>query len=185
LHFAPDTEASLFFAVELTDTDPGATRGGDDELETVEQLAALLAQYPFTGRIDHTESELSDVRATRDLFRRAWVMPRDQMAAEVNRWLADAQAMPYLMRHDGIDWHLHATDGDAPLGERMRVEAAMALIDVIRMDELGRLRVCEADDCTGLVLDLSRNGSKRYCNVRCANRMNMIAFRERQATSAG
>jgi predicted RNA-binding Zn ribbon-like protein len=183
LHFAPDTEVSLEFAVELTDTDPGATRSGDDELTTVGQLAALLAQYPFSGRIDHSEAELRDVRATRDLVRKVWVMPRDEAAVELNRWLADAHAMPYLMRHDGIDWHLHATSGDAPLGERMRVEAAMALFDVIRMDEMWRLRICEADDCTGLVLDLSRNGSKRFCSVRCGNRMNMIAFRERQAAA--
>ncbi|CAN5335509.1 CGNR zinc finger domain-containing protein [soil metagenome] len=181
MHFAPDTEESLFFAVELTDTDPGASRSGEDELATVDELAALLAKYPFSGVIEHSERELHDVRTTRDLLRRAWVMPRDELAAEVNRWLADAKAMPYLMRHDGIDWHLHATDLEAPLAERLRVESAMALIDVIRMDELGRLRVCEADDCTGLVLDLSRNGSKRYCNVRCANRMNMVAFRERQS----
>jgi predicted RNA-binding Zn ribbon-like protein len=181
LHFAPDTEVSLEFAVELTDTDAGATRSGVDELQTVGELADLLAKYPFTGRIDHTEAELRDVRSTRDLIRHVWVMPRDEAATELNRWLAEARAMPYLMRHDDIDWHLHATSPDAPLGERMRVEAALALIDVIRMDEMWRLRVCEADDCTGLVLDLSRNGSKRFCSVRCGNRMNMIAFRARNS----
>ncbi len=63
----------------------------------------------------------------------------------------------------------------------MRVEAALALTDVIRMNEMGRLRECEAEDCIGLVLDLSRNGSKRFCSVRCGNRVNMIAFRERQS----
>jgi predicted RNA-binding Zn ribbon-like protein len=30
-------------------------------------------------------------------------------------------------------------------------------------------------------VDLSRNGSKRFCSVRCGNRMNMVAFRERRA----
>ena len=74
-----------------------------------------------------------------------------------------------------------ATAAEAPLAERIRVEASLALADVIRMNEMGRLRVCEADDCTGLVLDLSRNGSKRFCSVRCGNRMNMIAFRQRKA----
>ena len=59
----------------------------------------------------------------------------------------------------------------------------MALVDVIRSDETGRLRVCEADDCEGLLLDLSRNGSKRFCSVRCGNRMNMVAFRRRAETA--
>ena len=181
MHFAPDTEDSLNFAVDMANTDPGASRSGTDELATVEALADLLAQYPFTGRIDHDETELRDVRATRDLVRRVWTMPRDEAVVEVNRWLADADARPYLDRHGDLDWHIHATSPDAPLGERLRVEAAMALTDVIRMDEMWRLRVCEADDCTGLVLDLSRNGSKRFCSVRCGNRMNMIAFRERQS----
>ena len=98
--------------------------------------------------------------------------------------LADANARPYLARHDGLDWHLHATAPDAPLAERIRVEIALALVDVIRSGEQCRLRVCEADDCEGLFVDLSRNGSKRFCSVRCGNRMNMIAFRERQAEAS-
>jgi len=181
LHFAPDTEDALEFMVALGNSDPGASASGSDELETVADLAALLAPIPFTGRIDGDEAELSDVRQTRDLMRRVWILDRDGAVPEVNRMLREANALPQLERHDGSDWHLHATVPEAPLGERMRVEAAMALIDVIRSDEMGRLRLCEADDCTGLVLDLSRNGSKRFCSVRCGNRMNMIAFRERQA----
>ncbi|TFD11509.1 CGNR zinc finger domain-containing protein [Cryobacterium sp. TMT1-2-2] len=165
----------------LGDTDPGASRSGRDELETVADLAALLAPIPFTGRIDGNDAELLDVRQTRALLRRVWTLDRDDAVTEVNRILREARALPQLARHDVSDWHLHATVPEAPLGERMRVEAALALIDVIRSDEMRRLRICEADDCTGLVLDLSRNGSKRFCSVRCGNRMNMIAFRERQA----
>jgi predicted RNA-binding Zn ribbon-like protein len=49
---------------------------------------------------------------------------------------------------------------------------------------MGRLRSCEAEDCDGVLLDLSRNGSKRFCSIRCGNRMNMIAFRQRAAEEA-
>jgi predicted RNA-binding Zn ribbon-like protein len=52
---------------------------------------------------------------------------------------------------------------------------------VVRSDATDRLRVCAADDCDGVLVDLSRNGSKRFCSVRCGNRMNMVAFRERRA----
>ena len=181
MHFAPDTEEALEFVVMLCDTDAGASRSGRDELETLADLAALLAPIPFTGRIDGDGAELRDVRQTRALLRRVWTLGRDDAVIEVNRMLREARALPQLARHDVSDWHLHATVPEAPLGERMRVEAALALIDVIRSDEMGRLRLCEADACTGLVLDLSRNGSKRFCSVRCGNRMNMIAFRERQS----
>ena len=180
MQFAHDTEESLEFAVELANTAPEASRSGEDELATLEQLAALLAQYPFTGRIDGDEDERLDVLHARDQIRRVWTLDRDAAVDEVNRMLDDAKAVPYLARHGELDWHLHATTPDAPLGERMRVEASLALMDVIRMDEMQRLRICEADDCEGLVLDLSRNGSKRFCSTRCGSRMNMIAFRERQ-----
>ena len=181
MHFAPDTDEALEFVVVLGNTDAGASRSGLDELETLADLAALLAPIPFTGRIDGDDPELLDVRQTRALLRRVWSLDRDDAVIEVNRILREAKALPQLARHDVSDWHLHATVPDAPLGERMRVEAALALIDVIRSDEMRRLRICEADACTGLLLDLSRNGSKRFCGVRCGNRTNMIAFRERQA----
>jgi predicted RNA-binding Zn ribbon-like protein len=180
LRFAPDTEESLEFIAALANTGAGASRSGEDELSTVDQLHELMAHYVFTGRIDRDEAELRDVIATRDLLRTVWALAPDSAVLEVNRMLREANALPHLARHDGSPWHMHATAPEAPLGERMRVEASLALTDVIRMDEMGRLRVCEAADCTGLLLDLSRNGSKRFCSVRCGNRMNMIAFRERQ-----
>ena len=67
----------------------------------------------------------------------------------------------------------------AGLAERMRVEVAIALADVIRSASMDRLRVCGAEDCDGLLLDLSRNGSKVFCSVRCGNRVNHMAYRAR------
>ena len=181
MHFAPDTELTLEFAVALADTMPSASRSGDDELLTVEQLDALIDHWTWSGRRDHDARELREVREIRDLLPQLWTLPTDDAVVIINRMLADAHALPHLYRHDGFDWHLHATEPDAPFAERMRAEIALALIDVIRSGEQQRLRVCEADDCEGLFVDLSRNGSKRFCSVRCGNRMNMIAFRERQA----
>ncbi|MDP9831148.1 putative RNA-binding Zn ribbon-like protein [Kineosporia succinea] len=180
MHFAPDTEETLVFVADLGNTDPGATRAGDDELATVADLAALLVRYSYSGRIDHDEAELVAVRNTRDLLRRVWMLERDEAVREVNRMLRQARALPQLARHDGSDWHLHGAPPDAPLAQRVQVEAALAFVDVIRSGQTGRLRVCAAPDCTGLLLDLSRNGSKRFCGVRCGNRVNMTAFRERR-----
>ncbi|MEV6303211.1 CGNR zinc finger domain-containing protein [Actinoplanes sp. NPDC051861] len=179
--FAPDTEEALEFVVALANTAPGASRTGHDELATVDQLGRLLDRYTYSGRRDHDDAELRAVRKARSLLRDVWTLDRDAAVEAVNRMLRDARALPYLTRHDGSDWHIHATDPGAPLAERIRVEAALALIDVIRMNETDRLRVCAADDCTGLFLDLSRNGSKRFCSVRCGNRVNMVAFRARRS----
>ena len=182
MHFAPDTEQDLEFLVALCNTDPGASRSGLDELATPAELTALLTENQYSGRFDRDERELAEVKESRARLREIWKLDAEAAAAEVNRMMAEAHALPQLRRHDGLDWHFHATDPDAPLAERIRVEAAMALSDVIRSGELGRLRICEADDCTGVFIDLSRNGSKRFCSVRCGNRVNMVAFRERSAT---
>jgi predicted RNA-binding Zn ribbon-like protein len=61
----------------------------------------------------------------------------------------------------------------------MAVEAAMAMIDVIRTDEMSRLDVCADADCQGLVLDLSRNRSRRFCSTTCGNRAAVAAYRAR------
>ncbi len=181
MHFAPDTELTLEFTVALADTMPTATRSGDDELTTVDQLDALVDRWKWSGRRDHDERELRGVREIRDLLPALWTLPTDEAVVIINKMLADAHALPHLYRHDDFDWHLHATAPDAPFAERMRVEIALALVDVIRSGETNRLRACGADDCDGLFVDLSRNGSKRYHSVRCGNRMNTIAFRERRA----
>lgn len=181
MHFAPDTDLNLEFAVSLCNTVAGATKSGEDELSTRAHLDSVLNSWGFTGRVDHDDVELAGVRSTRDRMRTVWTMDRDAAVAEVNAMLREAQALPQLVRHEPFDWHIHATDDFAPLGQRMLVEVAMALIDVIRSDEMHRLRACAAPDCDGMLVDLSRNGSKQYCSIRCGNRMNMIAFRERAA----
>ena len=56
----------------------------------------------------------------------------------------------------------------------------MAMIDVIRADEMSRLDVCADSDCSGLVLDLSRNRSRRFCSTTCTNRAAVAAYRARQ-----
>lgn len=179
MHFAPDAEETLEFVVALANTHPTASRSALDEISTPEQLTAMLTKHRYSGRFDRDLAELREVHETRELLRHIWSLERDDAVEEINRMLRDARALPYLLRHDGFDWHLHATDQDAPLAERIRVEAALALVDVIRSNETGRMRECDADDCTGILLDLSRNGSKRFCSVRCGNRMNQLAFRAR------
>ncbi len=108
-------------------------------------------------------------------------MDEDGAVELVNQLLREADALPQLVKHDAWDYHLHATPPDAPLADRMAVEAAMAVVDVVRMKELDRLQVCAAADCDDVLVDLSRNRSRRFCGVRCGNRTNVAAFRARRA----
>ena len=182
--FAPDTEESLSFVVVLGNTAAGASRSGRDELATVDQLAALLAGFAYTGRIDHDEAELREVRQSRDELRRVWTLDRDDAVEAVNAMLRDANALPFLARHGSLDWHLHATAPDAPLAQRLGAEAALALADVVRGEDLHRLRSCASDGCRGVLVDLSRNSSRRFCDTGCANRTHVAALRARRRAGA-
>jgi predicted RNA-binding Zn ribbon-like protein len=68
---------------------------------------------------------------------------------------------------------------DRPWHQRILVESAMAMVDVVRANEMSRLRVCAATGCDGIVLDLSRNRSRRYCSTTCSNREAQAAHRAR------
>ena len=70
---------------------------------------------------------------------------------------------------------------DISRGPAETLDAAMAMIDVIRADEMSRLGTCDDEDCDGIVLDLSRNRSKRFCSTTCGNRNAVAAYRARQA----
>ena len=88
---------------------------------------------------------------------------------------------PRLTDHDDYDWHMHYFAPGATLAEHVRVDGAMALAQVVSAEETERLRVCEAPDCEAVLVDLSRNRSKRYCDARtCGNRLNVAAYRQRK-----
>ncbi len=160
---------------------PAPARSTTDALATADDLDALVREWSYTGSRGDRRQELADVRALREEIARLWIAGDADVVAEgVNRLLAEGGAMPQLVRHDGWDWHLHATDPGQPLGTRMAVEAAMALLDVVRAGELARLKTCDAEDCDDLHVDLSRNRSRRYCGTRCGNRADAAAYRARK-----
>jgi predicted RNA-binding Zn ribbon-like protein len=179
--FAHDTEVALRGAAALVNTAPTLPDDTDD-LTSREELDAFVSAWGWTGSRTHDDTELAQVRALRPRLRQVWTSDGEEAVRLVNALLAEAHALPQLVRHDEWSWHLHATPPEAPLATRMAVEAAMALVDVIRSDELERLRICAADDCADVVVDLSKNRSKRYCDGGCGNRANVAAYRARKAT---
>jgi predicted RNA-binding Zn ribbon-like protein len=173
--FTHDTEAALLAAVALVNS-----AEEPDTLTTTGDLVAFLDLHEFTGTRLGDETELTTVRDLRPRLRVLLTSDRDHAADLVNQLLGEEHALPQLVRHGDHDWHVHAVAPDAPLATRMAVEVAMAMIDVIRADELSRLDVCADDECSGLVLDLSRNRSRRFCSTTCGNRAAVAAYRARQ-----
>lgn len=181
MKFAHDTEQALVSAAALVNT--GVEGEG---LPDPAALDTFLDEQGFSGTRAGTDEELVMVRVLRARLARIWDA-EDQLAVveEVNAILAEAQALPRLVRHDGWDWHLHLTTFDAPLVDRMGTEAAMAIAELIRAEELGRLERCDAEGCDAALVDLSRNRSRRFCDTgNCANRTHVAAYRARKARRA-
>ncbi|WP_091227531.1 CGNR zinc finger domain-containing protein [Microbacterium sp. 3J1] len=176
MNFTDDTAEALRAAVWLVNSaeDP-------DTLESLEDESAFLTDFPYSGRLDRDDRELAALRAVRPRLRAMLTAPRDEMVDHVNDALAASRLTPRLVRHEGADWHLHAVADDRPLAERVLIETAMALIDVIRADEGSRISICADETCEALALDLSRNRSKRYCSTTCTNRNAVAAYRARRA----
>jgi predicted RNA-binding Zn ribbon-like protein len=174
--FAHDTEVALNAAAALVNT------GTDGELlPDVDALDAFVAAWGWTGGRAHNRSELNAVHELRPRLQHLWEVDEDTAVELVNAMLREAHALPQLTKHDEWDYHLHATPADAALHVRMMVEAAMAFVDAIRLKELDRLRVCTADDCDNVLVDLSKNRSRRFCEQGCGNRANVAAYRARRA----
>jgi predicted RNA-binding Zn ribbon-like protein len=176
--FSHDTVVALASAAALVNTD------SDDGDQLMDQagLDDFVERFQISGERRRTDEELASVRELRTRLRTIWTArTRDEAAAIVNELLADSQARPYLTKHDEWDWHLHLTGPDAPLAQRLGAEAAMGFLDLVRADDLDRLRICAAGDCSDVVVDLSKNRSKRYCDTgNCGNRTNVAAYRARK-----
>ena len=178
--FAPDTEIALRSVASLINS----AANGEERLATPQDLDRFLQSEGFSGSRTRDGAELASVHRLRGRLAMLWTADEDTAVETVNRLLKEARALPQLVKHDQWDWHLHAATPDAPLADRMSTEAAMALADVIRSKEMDRLLVCAAEDCDAVVLDLSRNRSKRYCDTgNCANRAHVAAYRARKAAS--
>ncbi|HST67155.1 MAG TPA: CGNR zinc finger domain-containing protein [Mycobacteriales bacterium] len=173
--FAHDTTAALQAAVALVNSaEP------PDTMTTDEQLDAFFAAHDYSGARRPGAAELAAVRALRAPLRDLLTGDRDEAVRILNAILAERHAVPALVRHDGHDYHLHAIASDAPLADRIAVETAMAMLDLVRADELGRLSVCAEPTCNGIVLDLSRNRSRRFCSTTCGNKVAVAAYRSRR-----
>jgi predicted RNA-binding Zn ribbon-like protein len=178
--FSHDTEHSLACAVDLVNSAPLGSNA--------EGLPDLTALRDFVVRHDVSEvgrlaaSDLYAVQQLREAIRPVFSAPDEATAAAVvNTLVSQAGVTPRLTDHDGYDWHIHYFTPGASLADHLAIDCGMALAHVVAAGETERLRRCEAPDCEQVLVDLSRNRSKRYCDARtCGNRLHVAAYRERQ-----
>lgn len=181
MNFTHDTEITLRAACVLINSD----RVDGEQLGDMAALDEYLDGFGWTGRRDRDDAELAAVHGLRERLGRVWAVADDEerTVGQVNALLSDTRASPWLTRHPEMpEWHLHLASIHDPLWQRMGAEMAMALADLIRAGELRRLKICAAPDCEAVLVDLSRNRSRMFCDTgNCGNRQHVAAYRERRA----
>ena len=193
--FANDIRSNLRMLVDLLNTSGSVTEAGD-ELTTAAGVREFAARHDLSGPLHATEADVEETSRLRARFTSALdeniEADTEQEAEagvgaivrEINLTLRKGGSVPQLVKHDGWDWHLHATGASAILADRVAADVALVLIDLIRSGNLDRLGKCAAEDCNAYLADFSRNRSKRFCDTgNCANRTHVAAFRARQTVA--
>jgi predicted RNA-binding Zn ribbon-like protein len=182
MDFGHDTECALATVVDLVNTAPG--RAAAEGLPDLAALEALVTRREISDAGRLTREDLAAVLRLRDRLAAVFAAEDDAAAVRlVNDLVADARTTPRLTDHDGWPLHIHYYAPGARLAEHLAADCGMALAFVIAAGERQRLAVCAAPDCQRVLVDLSRNRSKRYCDSRtCGNRLHVAAYRARQKT---
>ncbi len=182
--FNHDVEHSLSSIVRLVNTAPDSD--GVEDLPDVAALNSFVAAEEISGIGDLSEADLKGVHRLRVDVRAIFTAPDvGTMTRLVNDLVSTVTMRPRLTNHDGHEWHVHYFAPGASLTEHLAADSGMALAYVVVEGEHERLHVCEAPNCGRVLVDLSRNRSKRYCDSRtCGNRLHVAAYRERRRLAA-
>lgn len=70
--------------------------------------------------------------------------------------------------------------------ERILQEIARSAADLLTSEALTRVRQCSGENCSWLFVDNSRNGMRRWCDMKaCGNRAKVQRFRRSRSRAAG
>ena len=171
-----------------------ASNGGhQDMLSEPEAVRALLAdRSDLRGPV--TRVDLDALRHLRDELTAVFsACTQGDPAAGVERLnalLISHPVHPVIVpaqgpaRRDRRPYQL-SLSGSGSVSDRFITGAVMGLATVLTQFGPDRLGRCGLACCTGVFVDTSPNGSRRYCSEQCGNRANVTAFRFRRRTGAG
>ncbi len=162
----------MLLAGSLADDWP-ATRSG-----IVERTRAYGMTMAFPERAD----DHARCRAVLDDWLRIVDAPGpDERAALLNAQMAAATAYPRMTDHNGEGWHLHYRDVDDDLPRVLHAVLSVGTALHLTTRGMHRLGRCAAAPCTNVVVDVSRNGTRRYCSPRCGSRDAVRRHRARRS----
>ncbi|HZP53390.1 CGNR zinc finger domain-containing protein [Actinocrinis sp.] len=168
---------------------PGESRGrGYPAADGVEELRGRAQAVPgLTPGRPLTDKETRGVAKIAEelhaVFASAHDGDIDAAARLLNAMIVRYDARPTLLRHDNEPWHLHFHGPGAGVVEGIGGATSVALAFVFGGEYADRVGMCSAPNCDRVYVDVSRNGTKRYCSTACQNRVKAASFRARQAGS--
>lgn len=129
-----------------------------------------------------TEREAEELSPWAERLREVFEAPTVADKAELaDALLAAADCRPRLISHGpGQPFHLHYAPVVTGLAARVRALTAAGLAHVIDDGGGTRLRACDRAGCAVAFLDTSRNGRRHFCDLRCANQVNVANHRRRR-----
>lgn len=188
MDFGSHTVGSVELAVSLVNAIvPGEARGrayppadGDEELrERAAAVPGLIQDRPLTD--DETSGVAKIATELHAVFAAVQNRDFDTAARRLNTMIVKYDARPTLLRHDDGPWHLHFHGPHAGVVKGVGGATAVALAYVLGSEYADRIGTCSAPCCDRAYVDVSRNGTKRFCSTACQNRVKAASFRARQA----
>jgi predicted RNA-binding Zn ribbon-like protein len=175
LRLPDDVAAWAEVAAALVNTRPRPT-DPPEKLATVADLEALVAACPEPSP-PATAADLEPVRAVRAQLTAVFEADTlDGIAEAANPLLARGAAGWAMTPRADAAWVL-GPGAPPELAAWLGARAARGLAELAIAYGVERLHMCAAGDCLCAVVDVSRNGSRRYCSRRCANRTNVRRHR--------
>jgi len=175
MHLNPYGEYAVQLAASLANDWP-STRTQIVERTREHGMSMSFATHPN----DHADTR----RVLDDWLRVVDATDPQQRADLLNAQMAEVAAYPRLTDHSGEGWHLHYRDDYQELAKVLAAVFSVGTALHLTTRGMHRLRRCAAgedpgDPCRAVVVDVTRNGTQRYCSVRCANRSAVRRHRAR------
>jgi predicted RNA-binding Zn ribbon-like protein len=158
------------------------THAEPEYLRTPEDLARYLERWNIKVERAPDVRDLAEVLILRERLHSVFEVHDAAVVVKIlNELVEDAQVKPHftLTANENIKLELDV-EQDMPLARRLGIKAALELSAAIEQYGIERLHVCNAEPCTEVFIDTSRNRTRRYCCEQCANRHNVALHRRRQ-----
>ncbi|GAA1140231.1 CGNR zinc finger domain-containing protein [Nesterenkonia lutea] len=186
--FDVDTDRTLVAAADLVNTAAGlrSATPGPDQLATVAQLKKYLNQRDGDIRwpaSNADRTQLSRVRDLRDKVHEIWAAAPIETEAPVQvlNQLLSGVGLRIGRTSDG-QHRAEPVPASAELADVMTASIATSIQHLVVREETARMRTCRGESCEAVIIDLTRNRSRLFCDFgNCANRAHVRAYRARQA----